>query len=162
MYDISMTKPSVAVKISRTKASDANVALPAYETDGAAGMDVRANLALDHRDAGLPLAPGARAIVPTGLAVEIPAGYEIQVRPRSGLAVKSGITVINTPGTVDADYRGEVGVILINLGETPFVVLHGERIAQLVLAPVSRCEWVEADMLSDSNRGSGGFGSTGA
>ncbi len=162
MYDLNMTKPGVAVKICRTTQSDASVALPVYETDGAAGMDVRANLAANHRDAGMTLAPGARAIVPTGLSMEIPSGYEIQVRPRSGLAVKSGITVINTPGTVDADYRGEVGVILINLGETPFVVLHGERIAQFVLAPVSRCEWIESDVLSDSNRGSGGFGSTGA
>lgn len=161
MYDISMTKPSVAVKIDRTSHGDARVALPEYQTAGASGMDVRSNLEQADREKGVTIAPGARFVVPTGLIMEIPAGYEIQVRPRSGLAAKSGITVINTPGTVDSDYRGEVGVILINLGSDPFIVLHGERIAQFVLAPVSRCEWVESAGMSGSKRGSGGFGSTG-
>jgi len=146
----------------RTGAADAGIALPSYETQGAAGMDVRANLAEDDRASGLMIEPGARKIIPTGLMVEIPAGFEIQVRPRSGLAAKSGITVINSPGTIDSDYRGELGVILINLGNAPFAVVHGARIAQLVLAPVSRCDWVEPGELSRTPRAKGGFGSTGS
>jgi dUTP pyrophosphatase len=132
--------------------------LPAYETSGSAGMDVRAAL-----PAGDPvtLKPGARAMVPTGLSVAIPEGYEIQVRPRSGLAAKHGLTCLNTPGTIDSDYRGEIKVILINLGAEAFVIQRGERIAQLVLAPVTRLAWSEVDALDETARGAGGFGSTG-
>ena len=130
--------------------------LPRYETPLSAGMDVRANL-----DEPIVLKPLARALVPTGLFVELPAGYEMQVRPRSGLAAKYGLTVLNAPGTVDADYRGEVKVILANLSADEFVINDGERIAQLVVAQHSQVEWEEADELSDTSRGAGGFGSTG-
>ena len=132
--------------------------LPAYETSGSAGMDVRAAL-----PAGDPLTlkPGARAMVPTGLSVAIPEGYEIQVRPRSGLAARHGLTCLNTPGTIDSDYRGEIKVILINLGAEAFVIQRGERIAQLVLAPVTRLAWSEVAALDETARGAGGFGSTG-
>lgn len=132
----------------------ADLPLPAYATPGAAGMDVVA--AED-----LTLAPGARHAVATGFAMAIPAGYEVQVRPRSGLALKHGITCLNTPGTIDSDYRGEVKVILANLGDTDFVVARGERIAQLVPAPVLHATLDECDALDDTARGSGGFGSTG-
>ncbi|AZI36553.1 deoxyuridine 5'-triphosphate nucleotidohydrolase [Caenibius tardaugens NBRC 16725] len=128
--------------------------LPAYATDGAAGMDV---LAAED----VSLAPGARYAVATGLAVAIPEGYEIQVRPRSGLALKHGISVPNTPGTIDSDYRGEVKVIMINHGDAPFAIARGDRIAQLVLAPVVRAGWEEVADLDDTPRGAGGFGSTG-
>ncbi len=130
--------------------------LPAYMTSGAAGADVVAALAED-----LVLAPGARALVPTGLALEVPPGYEVQVRPRSGLAHRHGVTLLNTPGTIDSDYRGPLGVILINLGAEPFVVRRGERIAQLVVAPVVQAAFREVDLLAASERGQGGFGSTG-
>jgi dUTP pyrophosphatase len=132
----------------------AGLPLPAYATAGAAGMDVVA--AED-----VTLAPGARHAVATGFAIAIPAGYEVQVRPRSGLALKHGITCLNTPGTIDSDYRGEVKVILANLGDEPFAVVRGERIAQLVPAPVQRAMLDEVDSLDDTARGSGGFGSTG-
>ncbi|HAY06875.1 MAG TPA: dUTP diphosphatase [Hyphomonas sp.] len=132
--------------------------LPSYETAGSAGMDVRAAV-----PEGEPvvLAPGARAMVPTGLSVAIPEGYEIQVRPRSGLAAKHGLTCLNTPGTIDSDYRGEIKVILINLGAEAFTIQRGERIAQLVLAPVTRLGWQEVSELGETARGAGGFGSTG-
>ena len=133
--------------------------LPAYETPLAAGMDLRA--AVDD-DTPLILKPMARAMVPTGLAFAVPAGFEAQVRPRSGLAAKAGITCLNTPGTIDADYRGEVKVILINLGEEDFVIRRGDRIAQLVIAPVASARWREVDSLDATARGAGGFGSTGA
>ncbi|MBU1287470.1 MAG: dUTP diphosphatase [Alphaproteobacteria bacterium] len=132
--------------------------MPAYETSGSAGMDVRA--AVPEAEP-LVLAPGARAMVPTGLSVAIPEGYEIQVRPRSGLAAKHGLTCLNTPGTIDSDYRGEIKVILINLGSEPFTIARGERIAQLVLAPVTQLGWVSVDTLDETSRGTGGFGSTG-
>jgi dUTP pyrophosphatase len=132
--------------------------LPSYETSGAAGMDVRAAVPVDEP---IVLGPGKRALVPTGLSVAIPEGYEIQVRPRSGLAAKHGLTCLNTPGTIDSDYRGEIKVILINLGEMLFVIKRGERIAQLVLAPVTRLEWNEVEILAETARGTGGFGSTG-
>ncbi|MFN4024447.1 MAG: dUTP diphosphatase [Hyphomonas sp.] len=132
--------------------------LPAYETAGSAGMDVRA--AVPEGDP-ITLAPGARAMVPTGLSVAIPEGYEIQVRPRSGLAAKHGLTCLNTPGTIDSDYRGEIKVILINLGAEAFTIKRGERIAQLVLAPVTRLAWQPVKVLGETTRGSGGFGSTG-
>ena len=131
-------------------------ALPAYATEFSAGLDVRSN----NTDT-IELKPLGRAIVPTGLYLEIPAGYEVQVRPRSGLAAKKGVTVLNAPGTIDADYRGEVCVILVNLGAEPFVIERGERIAQLVLARHEVIEWEEADELAESERGAGGFGSTG-
>lgn len=131
-------------------------ALPNYETIASAGMDLRANLTEP-----ITLNPLERAIVKTGLFIELPIGYEAQVRPRSGLAAKKGITVLNSPGTVDADYRGEIGVILVNLSNEPFVVENGERIAQLVIAKHERAEWVEVETLSQTSRGAGGFGSTG-
>jgi len=133
-----------------------NNGLPVYSTPFAAGMDVRADLSEP-----ITLEPLQRAMVPTGLFLEIPVGYEVQVRPRSGLAAKKGITVLNTPGTIDADYRGEVKVILVNLSNEPFVVEPGERIAQLVLAKHEVIEWEETDQLAESSRGEGGFGSTG-
>ena len=131
-------------------------ALPNYETIASAGMDLRANLT-----ALISLQPLERAIVKTGLFIELPLGYEAQVRPRSGLAAKNGITVLNSPGTIDADYRGEIGVILINLSNEVFVIENGERIAQLVIAKHERAQWIEVQELSDSSRGEGGFGSTG-
>lgn len=130
--------------------------LPEYATPLAAGMDLRANL-----DAPLTLEPGCRVLVPTGLHMALPKGYEAQVRPRSGLALKHGITVLNSPGTIDADYRGEVGVLLINLGHEPFVINHGERIAQMVVARHECVEWEAVDKLEDTERGAGGFGHTG-
>lgn len=128
--------------------------LPAYETAGAAGMDLRAAEALT-------LPPGARCLMPTGLAIALPEGFEAQVRPRSGLAVKHGVTVLNAPGTIDCDYRGEVKVPLINLGQEDFVIARGDRIAQMVIAPVTRIGWVETEHLDDTARGAGGFGSSG-
>ena len=130
--------------------------LPHYETVSAAGLDVRANTT-----ESIVLEPLQRALVPTGLYVEIPDGYEIQVRPRSGLAAKYGVTVLNAPGTIDADYRGEIKVILVNLSDTPFEIKPGERIAQIVVARHERVEWEASETLSDTARGAGGFGSTG-
>lgn len=132
--------------------------LPAYETAGSAGLDLRAAVP---DDAPVTLAPGARALIPTGLKIALKPGYEGQVRPRSGLALKSGVTCLNTPGTIDSDYRGEVGVILINLGAEPFVISRGMRIAQLVVAPHAQAAILEVDALDDTPRGAGGFGSTG-
>ena len=132
--------------------------LPAYETEGAAGMDLRAAVP-EHQP--LVIRPGARALAPTGLSFAVPAGFEAQVRPRSGLAIRHGITCLNTPGTVDSDYRGEVQVILANLGEEDFTIRRGDRIAQLVICPVARAEWAEAAELGETERGGGGFGSTG-
>jgi len=133
-----------------------NHALPNYETIASAGMDLRANLSESR-----VLKPLERSIVGTGLFIELPIGYEAQVRPRSGLAAKKGITVLNTPGTIDADYRGEIGVILVNLSNEDFTIENGERIAQLVIAKHERAEWVEVNELSETSRGAGGFGSTG-
>ncbi|SPJ27919.1 dUTP diphosphatase [Falsiruegeria mediterranea] len=148
----------VAIRVIRDEESDPQIALPSYETAGAAGADVRANFP---DRTGVVLAPGARALIPTGLRLEIPAGYEVQVRPRSGLALKHGITLPNTPGTIDSDYRGPLGVILLNAGTEPFEVAHGERIAQLIVAPVLQAQFDLVDGLSNTDRGSGGFGSTG-
>jgi len=131
-------------------------ALPHYETEASAGMDLRA-----HISDPVVLKPLERAIVKTGLFIELPIGFEAQVRPRSGLAAKKGITVLNAPGTIDADYRGEIGVILVNLSNEPFTVENGERIAQLVIARHERAQWEEVTQLSDTSRGAGGFGSTG-
>ena len=150
---------SVNVGFVWDEGADQNVALPSYETAGAAGADVRANFI----DRGtLTLAAGARALVPTGLRVEIPMGYELQVRPRSGLALKHGITLPNAPGTIDSDYRGPLGVIVLNTGDASFEIAHGDRIAQLILAPVVQAKFVPVHSLSDTRRGDGGFGSTGA
>ncbi len=146
---------AVSVSVQRL-AHGADLPLPAYETAHAAGLDLAAALA-----APLALAPGARALVPTGLAIALPEGFEAQIRPRSGLAAKQGITVLNSPGTIDADYRGEIKVILINHGSETFTVSHGMRIAQMVVAPVVRAVWDECAALPDSARGAGGFGSTG-
>lgn len=131
-------------------------ATPNYETEGAAGMDLRANI-----NEAITLKPLERAIVKTGLFIALPVGFEAQVRPRSGLAAKKGITVLNSPGTVDADYRGEIGVILVNLSNQDFVINDGERVAQLVIAKHERVNWQEVTVLSETERGSGGFGSTG-
>ena len=130
--------------------------LPNYETNASAGMDLRANLT-----EAVTLQPLGRAIIPTGLFIELPVGIEAQVRPRSGLAAKKGITVLNAPGTIDADYRGEVGVILVNLSNEDFVIVNGERIAQMVIAKHERAEWNQVESLSETARGEGGFGSTG-
>ncbi|MCC2095724.1 MAG: dUTP diphosphatase [Hyphomicrobiales bacterium] len=138
--------------------SGAGLPLPAYQSDGAAGFDLLAAIP-EHEP--IILEPFARCLIPTGLALEIPPGFEAQVRPRSGLALKNGVTVLNTPGTIDSDYRGEIGVILINLGSSPFEVTRGSRIAQMVLAPVTRAELLEKAALSATGRGAGGFGSTG-
>jgi len=149
---------TVAIRLKRLPHSQ-GLPLPAYETEGSAGMDLRAAVA---EDAPVTLQPGGRALIPTGLAIALPADHEAQVRPRSGLALKFGITCLNSPGTIDADYRGEVGVILANLGAEPFTVRRGDRIAQLVFATVTRGAFQEAESLDDTARGSGGFGSTGA
>jgi dUTP pyrophosphatase len=130
--------------------------LPAYASEDAAGLDLLAAV-----DAAIELAPGARKLIPTGISLALPRGYEAQIRPRSGLALKHGIGLLNSPGTIDADYRGEIGVILINHGEAPFTIARGDRIAQLVVAPVTRLAWAESDTLPESARGKGGFGSTG-
>jgi dUTP pyrophosphatase len=144
----------VVLRLRRVGERGPPLELPRYETDGAAGMDLRA-------DEPFTLAPGERRVVPTGLAVEIPSGHEGQVRARSGLAARHGVALVNAPGTIDADYRGEVKVILVNLGQAPVPFARGDRIAQLVVAPVTRVEIALAQELSDTGRGSGGFGSTG-
>jgi dUTP pyrophosphatase len=150
-----VTKPDTKISITRLSHA-ADLTLPAYATDQAAGLDLAAAVSAD-----LTLLPGARALVPTGFAIALPPGYEAQVRPRSGLALKHGVTVLNSPGTIDADYRGEIGIILANLGDKPFVISRGTRIAQLVVAPVTRITWTEVASLDDTTRGAGGFGSTG-
>lgn len=142
----------ITVKIINESSND----LPQYATTYAAGMDLRANL-----KEPVTLQPLERRLIPTGIRIELPEGYECQIRPRSGLALKSGITVLNTPGTIDADYRGEIGVILVNLSDKPFTVNHGERICQMVVARHASVEWQPSDNLAESNRGDGGFGHTG-
>ncbi len=131
-------------------------ALPSYSTPLSAGMDIRANL-----EESITLQPGERRLIPTGLFIALPEGYEAQIRPRSGLAIKHGITVLNSPGTIDADYRGEVGIILINHSDKAFVIEDGERVGQMVVAQYSRVEWNETDTLDETERGAGGFGHTG-
>ncbi|MBV0913949.1 dUTP diphosphatase [Anianabacter salinae] len=154
-----MTAP--VVKLLRIPGSDTDLPLPAYETAGAAGADLRANLPEHDREAGVTLDPGERALIPTGLRIEVPGGFEAQIRPRSGLALKHGITLLNTPGTIDSDYRGPLGVIVVNLGQMPHTIAHGDRIAQMVIAPVVQARMEETDALGDTARGAGGFGSTG-
>ncbi|TGD44316.1 dUTP diphosphatase [Pseudotabrizicola sediminis] len=149
------------VKIVFEDWADRDLPLPAYETPGAAGADIRANLPPEMRVAGFTLAPMQRAICPTGLRVEIPKGYEMQIRPRSGLSTKSGITLPNTPGTIDSDYRGPLGVALINLSDQPYTVQHGDRVAQMIVAPVVQAVFAVVEALGDTERGAGGFGSTG-
>ncbi|AUH35145.1 dUTP diphosphatase [Paracoccus tegillarcae] len=153
---MSKTEPPV-IAIARTADADPALPLPEYASSGAAGADLRADLA----GGSVDLAPGARALIPTGLTLAIPAGWEVQVRPRSGLALKHGVTVLNSPGTIDSDYRGPLGVILINLGEAPFRIAHGERIAQMIVAAAPQARLRLVDTLDQTARGTGGFGSTG-
>ena len=156
MFNDAIRRPPL-VRIRRLPHGE-GLALPAYETAGAAGCDLRAAVA---EDAPISLAPGAAALVPTGLSMALPEGWEAQVRPRSGLAAKFGVTVLNAPGTIDADYRGEVKVILVNHGAAEFVIRRGERIAQMVIAPVFQARFEDVDALDETARGEGGFGSTG-
>lgn len=151
----------IPIRICRTGWADTAVPLPEYQTEGAAGADLRANLRVEQRKEGLVLLPMARSLVPTGLRMAIAEGHEVQVRPRSGLALKHGVTLVNAPGTIDSDYRGEVGVIMINLGAEPYTIAHGERIAQIVVSPVARAVFAEVSDLDETLRGVGGFGSTG-
>lgn len=148
----------VAITLAWAEGADTTQALPAYETAGAAGADLRANLP----EGAVHLQPGARALISTGLCMQIPHGYEVQIRPRSGLALKHGIALVNSPGTIDSDYRGTVGVILLNTSERPFEVTHGMRIAQMVVAPVLQARFALSDTLGASERGAAGFGSTGS
>ncbi len=149
----------VALNIMWDQGADVSLGLPRYETAGAAGADLRAHLP---EQRPLVLAPGARALVPTGLRLAVPLGYEVQIRPRSGLALKYGVTLANAPGTIDSDYRGPLGVILLNAGQADFEVTHGMRIAQMVLAPVVQADFALVETLDETVRGAGGFGSTGA
>lgn len=149
---------SVVIRFQWVDGADTTLGLPSYETAGAAGADLRANLGGQE---AVELAPGTRALIPTGLRMAIPQGFEVQVRPRSGLALNHGVTLANTPGTIDSDYRGPLGVILINLGPESFTVTHGMRIAQMVVAPVVQAQMQAVTDLDDTARGAGGFGSTG-
>ena len=148
-----MTEPRVSL---RRLPHGADLPLPAYATEGSAGLDLLAAVESD-----VVLQPGERRLIPSGIAIALPPGMDAQVRPRSGLALKHGVTVLNTPGTIDSDYRGEVGVILINLGQAPFTVSRGSRIAQMVIAPHHRIAWSQVEVLTETARGDGGFGSTG-
>lgn len=149
------------LRVMRLPDADPDLPLPAYQTAGAAGADLCANLPPDLRTAGVTLPPLGRALIPTGLALAIPEGWEAQIRPRSGLALKHGITLPNSPGTIDCDYRGPLGVIVLNLGDAPFTIRHGDRIAQLVVAPAPQARFDLVDSLDGTARGQGGFGSTG-
>lgn len=151
----------ITIEISARDNFDQALPLPSYETDGAAGMDLRACLDPKDREMGIVLPALGRALIPTGLAMAIPAGYEVQIRPRSGLAARHGVTLVNTPGTIDSDYRGEIGVLMINLGADTYWVRHGDRIAQMVAAPVTRAAISLVPALDQTSRGGGGFGSTG-
>lgn len=150
----------VTIRILRAPQADPDLPLPRYETSGAAGADIRADLHARHPN-GLTLAPGERCAIPTGLCIAIPKTHEVQIRPRSGLALRHGLSLVNSPGTIDSDYRGEVKVIAINLGQDALHIAHGDRIAQMVVAPVVQADWQEVDALDDTDRGAGGFGSTG-
>ena len=149
------------LRVMRLPDADPAIPLPAYQTAGAAGADLCANLAPVDRAQGVTLPPMGRALIPTGLALAIPQGWEVQVRPRSGLALKHGLTLPNSPGTIDCDYRGPLGVIVLNLGDAPFTIRHGDRIAQMVVAPAPQARFDLVDALDDTARGQGGFGSTG-
>lgn len=144
------------IAVRRLRQRDDDLPLPTYRSDDAAGMDLMADT-----DEPIRMRPGERVLVPTGLAVEIPSGFEAQIRPRSGLALRHGVTLLNSPGTIDADYRGEVQVLLVNLGVNDFVVRRGDRVAQMVVTPVARAEWREVEELGETARGEGGFGHTG-
>lgn len=146
---------SLRVQITRQPGTE-DIPLPQYETDHAAGMDVRAAVTEP-----VTLQPGERTLVPTGLRIALPAGFEAQIRPRSGLAIKHGLSLLNSPGTIDADYRGEIRIIIANLGQEPYTIERGDRIAQMIIAPVTRAEWDVVSELQDTARGEGGFGSTG-
>jgi len=147
--------PQIMITVRRVRPAAEQLPLPEYMTAAAAGMDLMADVT-----APVELLPGARALIPTGLAVEIPSGFEAQIRPRSGLALRHGVTLLNSPGTIDSDYRGEIQVLVINLGERPYTVRRGDRIAQMVVAPVTRAELREVERLAESARGAGGFGHT--
>lgn len=147
----------VRVKIHRVDKSTSDVELPAYATQGSAGMDVRAAVSKD-----VVISPGEVVLIPTGFVIELPEGYEAQIRPRSGLAVKHKIGILNAPGTIDSDYRGEIKIILINFGTEPFTVRRGDRIAQMVVSPYIRVNWVEVEHVNQTDRGAGGFGHTGS
>lgn len=149
--------PLPVIRIVRIEGADPALPLPAYASAGAAGADLRADLG----GGSVELAPGARSLIPTGLRLAIPEGWELQIRPRSGLALKQGITLLNTPGTIDSDYRGPLGVILVNLGEAPVTIAHGDRIAQMVVAPAPQARFELVEVLDETERGGGGFGSTG-
>ncbi|MBI4514387.1 MAG: dUTP diphosphatase [Deltaproteobacteria bacterium] len=148
---------AVTIAVKRLRSQAADLPLPAYATASAAGMDLFA----DVTDAVL-IAPGERALIPTGIAIALPAGYEAQIRPRSGLALRHGITLLNSPGTIDADYRGEIAVVMVNHGRDPYTVSRGDRVAQMIVAPVCRASWQEVRELEQTGRGDGGFGHTGA
>lgn len=156
-----MSGSTAEVRYLWTDAADRAIGLPSYATDGAAGADLRANFPPSQRARGLPLVPGGRAVVPTGLIVAVPEGFELQLRARSGLALRHGLILPNAPATIDSDYRGPLGIVLANLGAVPVVIGHGDRIAQAVLAPVTRMRFVEVPSLDATVRGTGGFGSTG-
>lgn len=149
------------IKVLKLNHFDQELPLPRYETSEAAGADIRASLPIEQRGTGMVIRPGERVLVPTGLAMEIPQGFEVQVRPRSGFSLKTPLLVVNSPGTIDSDYRGEVKIILGNFGTEDFTIKHGERVAQLIFAPVHQAIFESEDSLSSTERGSGGFGSTG-
>jgi len=149
------------IQITYLQNADRNISLPMYETSQSSGMDLRANLIEDNRVNGISLQAKKWLLIPTGLAISMPIGYEAQIRPRSGLAFKHGVSVLNSPGTIDADYRGELGVLLINHGEDEFHINHGDRIAQIVFAPVIQAVWNQVTYLDESSRDANGFGSTG-
>jgi dUTP pyrophosphatase len=151
----------VDISLSWAEGADTNLSLPQYETKGAAGADLRANFAPDNRATGVTLAAGSRTLVSTGLHIEIPLGYEVQIRPRSGLALKYGVATLNAPGTIDSDYRGIIGVILYNSSDQDFHIRHGDRVAQMVVAPVQQAVFALKATLGETDRGQGGFGSTG-
>lgn len=151
----------VDLKIKKLENYDDALPLPSYETEGAAGADLRACLGTEIEGEKLVIYPGQRVLVPTGLSFEIPFGYEVQIRPRSGLSLKTSLLVVNSPGTIDCDYRGEVKIIMGNFGKEEAVIMHGDRVAQMVIAPVLQANFVEATELSETDRGAGGFGSTG-
>ncbi len=151
----------IHLEIQWAEGADQTLDLPSYETSGSAGADLRANFATDLRGNGVTLAPMQRALIPTGLCMAVPQGYEVQIRPRSGLALKQGLSIPNAPGTIDSDYRGQVGVIVINLGTETVHIAHGDRIAQMVVAPVVQAQFQVVPSLNETARGSGGFGSTG-
>ncbi|WP_273690221.1 dUTP diphosphatase [Ketogulonicigenium vulgare] len=152
---------TLTIKFTRLDGYDDAVALPSYQTPGAAGADLRANFGADLRESGLTLPVMGRVLVPTGLAIEIPTGFEVQIRMRSGLALKQGLMLPNAPGTIDSDYRGHLGIIIMNGGDQPVTIAHGDRIAQMIVAPVVQAQFELVTALTQTDRGAGGYGSTG-